>query len=75
MSEICSIFQCKYVVISNLQLRSGHQQHDVLTLIIGERSHGFLPVLNILAINLHIHANIINAFCIKSYVSKATNII
>lgn len=37
---------------SHLGLGSRHQQHDARTLIAGERSHGFLSVLDVLAINL-----------------------
>lgn len=40
------------MVVSNLQLRSGNQQDNASTLVIGECSHGFFSVLYILAINL-----------------------
>lgn len=40
------------VIISHLHLRSGNQQYDVPALVTWECSHGFLPVLYILAINL-----------------------
>lgn len=40
------------MIISHLHLRSGNQQYDVPALVTGECSHGFLPVLYILAINL-----------------------
>ena len=52
----------KCAIISNLQLRSGNQQHDVPALVIGEGGHCFLSVLYILAINLRMtHTNIINS--------------
>lgn len=39
-------------IVSDLALRSCHQQHDARTLVAGERRHGFPSVLDILAINL-----------------------
>lgn len=39
-------------VVSYLGVGSRHQQHDARTHVAGERRHGFLPVLDILAVNL-----------------------
>lgn len=38
--------------VSDLALWSRHQQQDARTLVAGERRHGFLSVLDVLAINL-----------------------
>ena len=55
------------MVISHLQFRSGNQQYDVPTAVIGEGSHCFLSVLYILAINLNMSTNTICKVTIKSH--------